>query len=692
MKNRLRRIGQLTCLLMLALGSIAISFLPRVSAGIAMTQVTPQSGTVGTQVQVIGNLTTVNGNFNLLFDSTVVANGTALVNNVTTTFTVPSAAQGNHNLKLVDLTSNETTTTIFIVLAAYSIEAVTTPKSFQEGDQIPVLTNVTGEVGNSTENANVTVVAPDNTTYTAISTFPISSIGNGNAIANYPANFSVGANTKLVGVYVVYLNGTLASGNFAVGLTNSTQYHRGETVNVKALYLPGENVTVSIAGKGINNGATISDPTGLISFNWSVPTYASIGSYAVKVVSTEGPTLKSVDDLQNFTVPGFAINVTAKNLANDTVANIVVTAYENGTLADNRTTSSTGLAILTLEVGNFDCTAISSGQEVGEVPALIGIDNSTLAFDLVCNLTNLRIHVVSLLNGSEVDVPEVGLNITTVNKTVTTGINGSVVVGSLLPNATYVLNVTRYDASFNITTLQTLLVNDAPAAWFDLKINCPNSTLQVTVTKAGGGNFSGALVRIQESLGVPIIETSTNASGVATFSAPFGEYKVDVLDTAGERLNGTTVDLFGDQAANVSCGLYGLTVSVRVVDYFGQGIANMNVSLVRNGQTQAVTSTGPGGTVTFDNVIGGQLDIIVSSNGASTPIASQSIDVETLTSTNQISVGKYVVLAGMLVETSVLATAILMILVVVLILALEVYRRRRLSVQKAESKITPKES
>lgn len=677
---------------MLALGFVTISLLPSVSAVIAITQVTPPSGTVGTQVQVIGNLTTANGNFNLLFDNTVVANGTALVNNVTTTFTVPPAPEGNHNLKLIDLTSNETATAIFLVSATYSIGAATISKSFQEGDQIPVLTNVTGEVANSTEGANVTVVAPDNTTYTAISTFSISSIGNGTATANYPADFSVGANTKLVGIYAVYLNSTLASGNFTLGLTNSTQYHRGETVNVKALYLPSENVTVSIAGKGINDVATISDPTGLISYNWTVPTYASIGSYAVKVVSTNGPTLKSVDDLQNFTVPGFAINVTATNLANDTVANIIVTAYENGTLADNQTTSSTGLAILTLEVGNFVCTAISSGQEVGEAPALVGIDNSTLAFDLVCNLTNLRIHVVSLLNGSEVDVPEVGINITTSNETATTGINGSVVVGSLLPNATYVLNVTRYDASFNITTLYTLLVNDTPVAWYDLKINCPNSTLQVTVTKAGGGNFSGALVRIQEFLGVPIIETSTNASGVATFSAPFGEYKVDVLDAAGEILNGTTVDLFGDQAANVSCSLYGLTVSVRVVDYFGQGIANMNVSLVRNGQTQAASSTGPDGTVTFNNVIGGQLDIIVSSNGASTPIASQSIDVETLTSTNQISVDKYVVLAGMLVETSVLTTVILIILVVVLILSLEVYRRRPLKVQKAESEITHKES
>jgi hypothetical protein len=46
-------------------------------------------------------------------------------------------------------------------------------------------------------------------------------------------------------------------------------------------------------------------------------------------------------------------------------------------------------------------------------------------------------------------------------------------------------------------------------------------------------------------------------------------------------------------------------------------------------------------------------------------------------------VGKYVVFAGMLVDTGELATIVLIILVVILILSLEVYRRRRLRGRKA---------
>jgi hypothetical protein len=694
MKNRLRRIEQTAILLILTLGVFLISISPRVSASIAITQVTPPSGPVGTSVQVIGNLTTANGSFNLLFDSTIVATGTAVANNVTATFTVPQSVEGNHYLQLADLTTNETTRVIFLVSTTYSIGAVTAAKSFQEGDQIPVILNITGGTANSTYGANITAVAPDGTAFSANSTVVVSAVGSGTATANYPADFSVGANTKYMGLYSLSFNSTLASGNFTVQLTNFSQYHRGETVDIKALYLPDENVTVSIVGKGVNNIVTVSDPTGLISYDWTVPSYVSIGSYAVSVVSTVGPTVKSVSDSQNFTVPGFAINVTAKNLANETVSGIVLNALENGTLADNETTSSVGLANMTLEVGNYDIAAFSSGVKVGETSVLVEIENVTFAFDVVCNLTDLRVHVVSILNGAEVDVPQVDILLGPSNKTYTTDINGSAVANSLLPGSTYTLNVTRYSASFNLTTLNGLLVDGVPVAFFDLKIDCPNSTLQVTVLKADGGSFSGASVKIRELLGVPIIETVTDSNGVATFDAPFGKYTVDVFDESGNRLNGTEVGLLGNQTgiqtANVTCSLYGLAVSVKVVDYLGQGMANMDVSLVRNGRSEGEGTTGSDGTVTFDNVVGGLLDIVVTTKGGSTSVATQSVDVESLTSTNVIRVGKYVMFAGMLVETSELAAIVLVILVVVLLLFLELYRRRHVRASKTESESSDK--
>jgi hypothetical protein len=87
----------------------------------------------------------------------------------------------------------------------------------------------------------------------------------------------------LVGSYGLSLNGTLANATFAVGLTNSTQYHRGDTVNIKAAYAPSEIVTVTISGKDIPSDiANVSaDLAGIASYNWTVPTYAPIGSYAL---------------------------------------------------------------------------------------------------------------------------------------------------------------------------------------------------------------------------------------------------------------------------------------------------------------------------------------------------------------------------------------------------------------------------
>jgi uncharacterized membrane protein len=107
---------------------------------------------------------------------------------------------------------------------------------------------------------------------------------------------------------------------------------------------------------------------------------------------------------------------------------------------------------------------------------------------------------------------------------------------------------------------------------------------------------------------------------------------------------------------------------------------------------QATTSTGPDGTATFYNVVGGLLNILVTSNGASTPIAAQSVNIENPTTLISIHVDEYVVLAGMLVQTGQLAAIVLIILIVVLILFLEVYRRRRHRVQKTETSSADKES
>lgn len=692
MKNRSERIEQLMSLaLILSLSLMMLSFSSRAFGAMGISKVDPSSGGVGTQVQITANQTTANGEYKLFFDDQLVANGTAFANDVVANFSVPQTYAGTHALRLMDQTTGENATGVFFVTTSYFIGVVATQIGFQEGDPVPISVNVTGGEGSASFTANVTVRAPNSVTYTKVLNIATSSFGNATAVATFPADFSPDGSTNLVGSYGLSLNGTVANATFAVGLTNSTQYHRGDTVNIKAAYAQFEIVTVTISGKDIPSDiANVSaDLAGIASYNWTVPPYASIGSYAVRVISANGTTIKTPSDTQNFTVPGFAVNATARNLAGDPVPSVNVEAYEGATLADNQTTGTTGLAFLRLEIGNYTFRAFRNGQAVKETVVVVSNDT---AFDIVCNLTNLRVEVVAILNGSEVSIPEVGILVISSNERFTTDINGVAVIQSLLPNTTYVLNATRYNNSFNVTTIPSLLINNAPVAWFDAKIFCPNFVLQVTTTKADGQPLTNAVVSIKEALGVPSYEERTDANGMAVFNAPFGSYVVRVYDSNMVKLNETTVVLLDNRTLNMSCSLYGLTVTVKVVDYFGQGIANMEVTLQRLGQMQATTSTGPDGTATFYNVVGGLLNILVISNGASTPIAAQSVNIENLTTLISIHVDEYVVLAGMLVQTGQLTAIVLIILIVVLILSLEVYGRRRHRVQKTETSSADKES
>lgn len=695
MVRPLRNVKQLASLMIiLSMCLVAMSFLPSVSASMLMT-LTPSAGPVGTVVLVTANVTTNNGNYTVFYDNLTVASGTADGISVLANFTVPHSTLGSHTVVIVDATTGDNATVLFIVSTDYSVNAVPAQKNFQESDQIPLLINMTGGDGNKADTANVTVQAPNGAFYMKTFGFPTSASGDSNITVNYPRDFTSDANSKLVGSYMTFFNGTLANNTFSVFLTNSSQYHRSDVVNIQAAYAPNEVATITILGTDINSAANASDPTGLISYNWTVPSYALIGTYSVTVISTTGVTTKTPEDTQNFTIPGFGVNVTTKNLAGDVVPSVEVKAYENSTLSADQTTGSTGFAQLTLEIGNFTAKAFFSNVEVGELN--VTVTNAT-AFDFSCNLTDIRVKVVAIVNSSEVNIPEVGI-LASNGQSYTTDVNGSVIIKSLLPNATYVLNATRYSNSFNVTTLPVLYIDNESVAFYDVKIFCPDVTLQVVATKANGDPISNAIVKIREFLGVPSLEGATDASGTATFSAPFGSYDVQIYSSSNLELNETTVNLFGqtlnnqtvwNQTLNMTCSLYGLDVTVKVVDYFGQGIANMGVTLQRQGQTEATVNTDGGGTATFNNVVGGQLDIIVS-NGGSLPVAAQSADVEN-SMTVQISVGQYTVLAGMLVQTSYLAAVIVVILIVVLLLGLELYRRRRVKTEKTETDSADKES
>ena len=102
------------------------------------------------------------------------------------------------------------------------------PAELQEGDNFDVTLNMTGGVQGETDVANITVLAPNNSSYTSFDNFTTGNDGNGTLTVNYPAGFSSGANTNFTGQYALSFNGTLATASSFVGLTNSSQYHRDQ--------------------------------------------------------------------------------------------------------------------------------------------------------------------------------------------------------------------------------------------------------------------------------------------------------------------------------------------------------------------------------------------------------------------------------------------------------------------------------
>jgi len=679
----------------LILSSIILTFssLPKVEAQTSIISLDPPSGHVNATVQLTANISTVNGTFQVVFDEFNVTSGDATGNNVEASFVVPDAVAGSHNVTVIDTTTKEKDSRTFTVTTAYYLEVpkIEPPAQRQESDSAPINVTITGGESNTTYVANVTVEIPYNTvnnaSYTAMLNLTTSLTGSGTIIADYSGNFQQ-ANTSLIGEYKVLLNSTLGTGSFAIGLTNSTEYHRNQTVDIKALYQPSENVTLIITGKDVNYSADQrADEFGIVHYtSWAVPSNASMGTYTVNITSLN-TTVKNPPDVQNFTVPGYAVNVTARNLASEPVQNVNVTAFENGDPTYNETSDSDGLVALRLEPGDYTYKARYKNETVGE--GWINVTGA-LSQDITCNLTNLRIVVLALVNGSEIRIPEASTFLAradlpeTAEDQNTTDINGTAVAHSLLPDVNYVLNVSRYNMHFSTTNIKSLRVNGNLTAWFDVNVTCPTFTLQVNVTDSHDQAAGSVLVKVQENMGGIHYENRTDAQGMAIFNSTFGKYQIGAYDSDGIKLNEVAVDLFQDQNISLPCQLYGLIVTIRILDYFGQPISNVNVTLHREGAMPRSNHTQADGSAVFSGLTGGSLQVVVYLLDQTQPFKEGMYSVVTST-TIEIRADKYVMLAGFLVETSQLATVVIIVATVLFVLAIEVYRRRHLKPKKAES-------
>lgn len=691
-----RKTAIIALIALLTLTIFAQIISPRVSAvDVKITSITPstQRGKVGDKVYVIGTINSTDGPYQIWFDNILIKSENASGNNVNCSFIIPPLLPKNYTLILHDVMKNLNATSWFIVETNYVLNIVNKPdypKQLQQKEKVNISIGITGGNASTTYSVNVTVKTPANKTYSKEIQLLTKDDGTGNATVVYPFEDVQGSNTNYTGTYTITANfsGILVSDTFIIGLTDSVEYHRLQNVDIKAAYAPHENVTLTIIGKNIYHSRNLTaDNEGIVHYNeWSVPQNATIGSYQVSITSISNITRKTPRDVQNFTVPGFKIEICTRNLAGEAVSNVTLRTYD---LWANKTyndvvSNRTGFAILTLEVGEYNFTAYYRGVKVNQTSVFI---DQKRTFNITCQLTNLRIRVVKSAQNTAIAIPFVNVTLSCnftrdldgktdkyVNFTLT-DITGTARFYSILLNVNHTIVVSRYGKNFNQTIYKV-----KPYAWNDLNITCPVFSMHVNVFDGEGNPIEGATIEAFDLEVGAHYSNRTNRNGNAVLNCIFGKYNVKIyFDRILLNETKMPVALFGENVTlPFYCILYNLPIHVKVVDYFGQPIQNANVTLERDGVKINSSITGAGGLATFRE-IGGTLTIKVYLTNQNLPEVTLTAYVsEKRDHSNPIVVKlvKYVVLAGFLVDTAQFAMIILIIATIVLVAIIELVKRR----------------
>jgi hypothetical protein len=699
-------------IMLLAITFTFTTLLPHATAiyGVEITSITPEtySGKVGETIRIIGTINTTNGEYRIWFgDYDVTPSGSrAIGNQANATFQIPHVPNGNYTIKLqdVDKNINATTSTLFHVEPAYYIKAGNVPSSpqqLQENSTVNILVNVTGGKQNTIYYANVSIMIPSplRTNYSAtVGLTNTTDTGDGLANIAYPNQTlfqPFGSHTNYTGIYWVYFNKTqnLAEDSFFVGITDKSEYHREEIVQIKAVgYQSNQTTTITITFPKTNityPPTTLNaSQQGVITTTWQVPSNASIGVYNVTITINSGVPIKPIRDSQLFNVPGYPIQVYTRNLAGDIVPQILVEVLDVATdMRYSNISETNGLVGFRLEKGNHTFEAFWRGKvKVGEMPNITITGDQT--YNFTCELTNMKITVEDK-DGNLMPFVPLKINYTYITKedkkenasiTGQTGLYGLFFINSTLSHVNYTIDASRYGIIFN---KNNNTIQDLPAkAWFNVTILCPPKTLTLNITENHRNPLPNARVELIEQMGGISYTKTSNESGIAVINCTFGNYTLKVY-VDNIFLNETFVEIFNDTYSEIYCKLYNLTVSVKVVDYFGQPISNAKVTWQLYGrQDSALTKFD--GLATFSNIIGGDLQVTVYLPEQSQPFIVTTSFVDG-SKTIEIKLDKYVMLAGFLVETSYLTTVIIIAVAVLLVLLIEVYRKKRLKPSKSSS-------
>lgn len=683
--NRLNRgIVAVTMLLLVILAVIPVpSGTLAQGSSVNILQLT-QNGTPATSANLEGTISSLNGTYQIIIGKIIVASGTSQGYSVRTNFTVPELPAATYALTLRDVALNANATSQFTINTGYTV----TPMSpiIQEGSNIVLNVAVMGGHLGTFYGASITVKLPGGATYTAPVTLGTSNVkGTASGQVTFPGgSFSPSdASTSYAGTYQVAFNQSLATGQFKVGILDAASYHRGETVGIHAVgYQANQAATITITngvGTVIDTKSVTASAGGVIDTQWVVVDNAPMGELTLKIVA-EG-TAKIPQDQQTFTVLGYSVAVQVINLSGKAVPNVVVQATDSTTSASlNATTDLTGMASFKLEKGSYGLTAFLNGMVIGQTNVTVtGEANITLR----CQLTDMTIAVET---ASGIAMPFVNLAIKysyqsgTISRSGSvsgqTGPDGTFTLSSTLAGATYTIEASLYNQIFNDQNNTVNSPTDQAASL--VKIICPNRNMTLGITGYDNQPIPGARIELVELSNGLFYSGTTDSTGVASLQPTFGIYRIRVYkDNA--LISQANLQVFNNTNQQMRCTLYDITLSVSVVDFFGAPIPNVNVTLNGAAQTSAVTQSN--GVATFNNVIGGNMQIIAQPQD--TQDAAQAITLNiNEPATVQIKIDKYVSIGGMLVQATTLISAVIVLIAVLLFVMVEFGRRRR-SLQSA---------
>jgi len=685
--------------------TIIASLLPQATATpTTIATVSPNSGPVGTIVRVTGEIDTTNGSYTIFFDEEEVKNGTAVDGAVNDTFVVPHRPRGNYIVKLHDVTGNTNDTATFTIETAYYIEAVvpTKPEQLQEGELTEIWIKVTGGAENTVYRANITVTDPSGAVYynDTLQLTNTTNTGYGNGSRTYPTDFSSGAHTNYTGTYNIAFNGTLKTGNFTVGLTNATEYHRFQIVNIRAANYTQPNecawVNITFAGK-IVFSENVSAVSSLIEASWEIPDNASMGLYTVTVTNSTTPsTVKPVPDAQNFTIVKIPFQVLTKKLDEEVLADVRVDVYNAAReWVDSDKTDDEGLARLSVEGGNYTFEASWAIQPMKYV--LVGtLFNQSIKGNITLTLWCWIAHL-SIAISPPLPFIDVTLTYNETTSSFETNSTGIIKTYYMPTNISYTVEARRHGFLFFNTSMDKLPAT-MNTSWVNLTITCPTYTMSVHVLDSERKAIPNVQVSLAEWSSLVLADWgTTNDQGNVNLTATFGRYKVNVYNYSAvlERevvLNETVIDLIEDGLfVEIQCSIFNVNLYVQALDYFGQPISNALVEVERKFGEEWVkidslrtVSDGFARFAPLRGLVGGDCRVSVYVAGKLCGIRHLYLD-----GSKQIlfKIGKYTMIVGYPVETSQLIVYISIgLLVIVFGLALT-YRRllRRFVKEKEKS-------